>query len=73
MSPSTVSSGCSRIGDLLEQFHARELQQLDRLLQLGRHHQLLGELEALFELHSHRLWSVPDQAWHGDIQEACQR
>ena len=34
----------------LDQLHARHLQQADRLLQLRRHHQLLGELELLLEL-----------------------
>ena len=34
----------------LDELHARHLQQLDRLLQLGRHDQLLRHLELLFEL-----------------------
>jgi hypothetical protein len=33
--------------DEVDQLQARELEQLDRLLQLGRHHQLLAEPEAL--------------------------
>ena len=41
------------LADLLDELHARQLEQLDRLLQLGRHHQLLRHPQALFELHPH--------------------
>src|SRR5262249_37511170 len=40
--------------DQVDQLHARELKQLDRLLQLGGHHQLLAELEMLLDLHRHQ-------------------
>ena len=33
------------LGDDIEQFRARKLQQLDRLLKLRRHHQLLTEFD----------------------------
>ena len=45
------------LGELLlddvDELEPRELQQLDRLLQLRRHHQLLGQLELLLELDRH--------------------
>jgi hypothetical protein len=37
----------------IDELHARELQQLDRLLQLRRHHQLLTEADLLLELECH--------------------
>jgi hypothetical protein len=42
------------LAHLLQQLHPGELQQLDRLLQLGSHHQLLRELQVLLEFHPHR-------------------
>ena len=40
--------------DEIDQLQARELQELDRLLQLGSHHQLLAEAKVLLELERHR-------------------
>ena len=37
----------------IDELHARELEQLDRLLQLRSHHQLLAEADLLFELKRH--------------------
>ena len=39
--------------DQVDQLHARQLQQLDRLLELRRHHQLLRELQLLLEPECH--------------------
>src|SRR5205085_11769668 len=39
--------------DEVDQLEPRELQQLDRLLQLGGHHQLLAEAKVLLELERH--------------------
>ena len=39
--------------DDVHELETRELEELDRLLQLRRHHQLLRELELLFELDRH--------------------
>ena len=57
---SSPSAGSSRMGfsvisvRMSHELHARELQELDGLLQLGRHHQLLRHLEVLLQLHAHR-------------------
>ena len=37
----------------VDQLHARQLQELDRLLQLRRHHQLLRQPQTLLELQRH--------------------
>src|SRR6185503_6879885 len=44
----------------VHELHARKLQELDRLLQLGCHHQLLAELQVLLDFNRHGLW-VPCQ------------
>ena len=41
------------LANSVHQFGARQLEQFDGLLQLGRHHQLLAELQLLFYLNRH--------------------
>ena len=43
--------GIEFLANLVDELEPRQLQEPDRLLQLGRHHQLLTEFELLFYLH----------------------
>ena len=47
------------LADFVLELEARELQQPNRLLQLGGHHQLLGQAELLLEFHRSRLRTGP--------------
>ncbi len=65
------------LADLVDQLEPRELEQADGLLQLGRHHQLLAQLELLLDLHRAlspvrtNTHSADRQPLTGDFRATC--